>query len=60
MPITALDPKTALIVLDLPKGIASRVPPRLLERNRALPAGLDELPPKLVRQAGGILVTLGI
>jgi nicotinamidase-related amidase len=40
MPITTLDPKTALLVVDLQQGVASRVPEQpfaqLLERNRAL------------------------
>jgi nicotinamidase-related amidase len=59
MPITALDPKTALIVVDLQKGVASRVPPqpfaRLLERNRALLAAFRArgLPVVLVNVAGG-------
>jgi nicotinamidase-related amidase len=59
MPITALDPKTALIVVDLQKGVASRIPPQLLapllERNRALLAAFRArgLPVVLVNVAGG-------
>jgi nicotinamidase-related amidase len=58
MPITALDPHTALIVVDLQAGIASRVPPEifrpLLERNQALLAAFRArgLPVVLVNVAG--------
>jgi nicotinamidase-related amidase len=58
MPITTFDPKTALIVVDLQKGIASRVPKQLfaqlLERNQALLAAfrLSGLPVVLVNVAG--------
>jgi nicotinamidase-related amidase len=58
MPITTLDPMTALIVIDLQKGVASRVPPQpfaqLLERNCALLAVFRArgLPVVLVNAAG--------
>jgi nicotinamidase-related amidase len=59
MPITTLDPKTALIVIDLQKGIAGYVPEqpfaRLLERNQALLAAFRArgLPVVLVNVSGG-------
>jgi len=58
MPITALDRKTALIVVDLQKGIAGYAPPqafaRVLERNRALLAAFRGrgLPVVLVNVSG--------
>jgi nicotinamidase-related amidase len=58
MSVTTLDPKTALIVVDLQKGIASRVPPQifapLLEHNRALLAAFRAcgLPVVLVNVSG--------
>lgn len=58
MSITAIDPKTALIVVDLQAGIASRVPKEvlapLLERNQALLAAFRArgLPVVLVNVAG--------
>jgi nicotinamidase-related amidase len=59
MPITTLDSNTALIVIDLQKGIASRVPPQpfsqVLERNQALLAAFRArgLPVVLVNVSGG-------
>jgi nicotinamidase-related amidase len=59
MPITALDPQTALIVIDLQKGIVGRVPEetrtRLLECNQALLAAFRArgLPVVLVNVSGG-------
>ena len=58
MSITTLDPKTALIVVDLQKGIVSHAPaqvfPRVLERNQALLAAFRArgLPVVLVNVAG--------
>jgi len=58
MPVTTLDPHTALIVVDLQKGIASYVPERpfaqLLERNQALLAAFRarHLPVALVNVSG--------
>jgi len=58
MSVTTLDPQTALIVVDLQKGIASHVPAqpfaRLLERNQALLAAFRArgLPVVLVNVAG--------
>lgn len=58
MPITVLDQHTALIVVDLQKGIAGRAPPqvfaRVLERNQALLAAFRGrgLPVALVNVAG--------
>ena len=58
MPVTALDPKVALIVIDLQKGLAAMVPPAtfepVVERSRALAAAFRQrgLPVVLVTADG--------
>ena len=58
MPLTAIDPKTALVVVDLQKGVAAMAPPEtfypVVERSRALAAAFRarNLPVVLVNVDG--------